>query len=111
MKKAIDYGNLIPAQELSQMQRADIAERISAELRKAGVPHSPAKYDEAGNCLTCGCSWACPGVHTFEEIQEAARKESETTRHTVTGWPAYSPSKSALKDLKHMIETQKGNTP
>lgn len=49
---------------------------ISVELRRQGIPHSPAQYDEAGNCLTCGECGRCPGVHTFEEIQQAARKAS-----------------------------------
>lgn len=84
---------------------------LSAELRRLGIPHSPAQYDKAGDCLTCGEAGRCPGVHTFEEIQNAARVEAEATRHPVTGWPAYSPSESALNDMKHKIETQKGNTP
>ena len=51
---------------------------ISVELRRQGIPHSPAQYDESGNCLTCGECGRCPGVHTFEEIQQAARKERKT---------------------------------
>ena len=46
---------------------------LSAKLRERGIPHSPAQYDSAGNCLTCGEADRCPGVHTFEEIQAAAR--------------------------------------
>jgi len=46
---------------------------VSAELRRRGIPHSPAHYDTGGNCLTCGESGRCPGVHTFEEIQAANR--------------------------------------
>ena len=46
---------------------------VSAELRRRGIPHSPAQYDAGGNCLTCGEGGRCPGVHTFEEIQKAAR--------------------------------------
>ena len=89
----------------------DMTRDVSAELRRRGIPHSPAQYDAGGNCLTCGEAGRCPGVHTFEEIQKAARVEAEATRHPVTGWPAYSPSESALNDMKHKIETQKGNTP
>ena len=51
---------------------ADIR-KLSAALRARGIPHSPAQYDEAGKCLTCGESERCPGVHTFEEIQAAGR--------------------------------------
>ncbi len=47
---------------------------ISDYLREHGIPHAPAKYDDKGNCLTCGECGRCPGVHTFEEIQQAARK-------------------------------------
>ncbi len=47
---------------------------LSAKLRERGIPHSPAQYDSAGNCLTCGEADRCPGVHTFEEIQAAARR-------------------------------------
>ena len=47
---------------------------LSARLRRLGIPHSPAQYDEDGNCLTCGECGRCPGVHTFEEIQAAARR-------------------------------------
>lgn len=55
---------------------------VSAELRRRGIPHSPAQYDAGGNCLTCGEGGRCPGVHTSEEIQNAARVASRdrTTR-------------------------------
>ena len=56
---------------------AAFAEAIAAHLRKLGIPHSPAQYDEAGNCLTCGECGRCPGVHTFEEIQEAAHTKTK----------------------------------
>jgi len=49
---------------------------VSAELRRSGIPHSPAQYDADGNCLTCGEGRRCPGVHTFEEIQAAGRARS-----------------------------------
>jgi hypothetical protein len=52
---------------------------VSAELRRRGIPHSPAQYDTAGNCLTCGECGRCPGVHTFEEIQKAAREAAQMT--------------------------------
>ncbi len=52
---------------------------ISVELRRQGIPHSPAQYDGAGNCLTCGECGRCHGVHTFEEIQQAARKDKVTS--------------------------------
>ena len=58
---------------------AAFAEAIAARLRKLGIPNSPAQYDEAGNCLTCGECGRCPGVHTFEEILEAARAEKGNT--------------------------------
>ena len=48
---------------------------VSAELRRRGIPHSPAQYDAGGNCLTCGEGGRCPGVHTFEEIQRADRAQ------------------------------------
>ena len=59
---------------------------VSAELRRRGIPHAPAQYDAGGNCLTCGECGRCPGVHTFEEIQQAAREASRdhTTRHTMS---------------------------
>jgi hypothetical protein len=52
---------------------------VSAELRRRGIPHSPAQYDSAGNCLTCGEAGRCPGVHTFEEIQAASRAQKGNT--------------------------------
>lgn len=52
---------------------------VSAELRRRGIPHSPAHYDAGGNCLTCGECGRCPGVHTFEEIQKAAREAAQMT--------------------------------
>lgn len=52
---------------------------VSAELRRRGIPHSPAQYDAGGNCLTCGEAGRCPGVHTFEEIQEANRAQKGNT--------------------------------
>jgi len=52
------------------------ARAVSDELRRLGIPHSPAQYDGTGTCLTCGKRREhCPGVHTFEEIQEAARAQ------------------------------------
>ena len=54
----------------------DMTRDVSAELRRRGIPHSPAQYDAGGNCLTCGEGGRCPGVHTFEEIQEAAREKA-----------------------------------
>ena len=53
---------------------------LSALLREKGIPHSAAQRDGRGICLTCGCSVLCPGVHTFEEIQEAARAEKARNR-------------------------------
>ena len=53
---------------------------LSALLREKGIPHSAAHRDNRGICLTCGCSILCPGVHTFEEIQEAARAEKARKR-------------------------------
>ena len=53
---------------------------LSALLREKGIPHSAAQCDNRGICLTCGCSVLCPGVHTLEEIQEAARAEKARKR-------------------------------
>ena len=53
----------------------DMTRDVSAELRRRGIPHSPAQYDAGGNCLTCGECGRCPGVHTFEEIQQADRAQ------------------------------------
>jgi len=53
----------------------DMTRDVSAELRRRGIPHSPAQYDAGGNCLTCGEGGRCPGVHTFEEIQRADRAQ------------------------------------
>ena len=52
---------------------------VSSVLRKMGIPHSPAQYDAAGNCLTCGEAGRCPGVHTFEEIQAANHLQKGNT--------------------------------
>ena len=53
----------------------DMTRDVSAELRRRGIPHSLAQYDAGGNCLTCGEGGRCPGVHTFEEIQQADRAQ------------------------------------
>ena len=56
-------------------RRSEMIGETSDILRAQGIPHAPAKYDEAGLCLTCrNDATKCPGVHTFEEIQEAGRK-------------------------------------
>ena len=53
---------------------------LSRILRNEKIPHSPALYDEAGICLTCGePAGNCPGAHTFEEIQQAAREAAQMT--------------------------------
>jgi hypothetical protein len=65
MKRAADYIGkfaLTPA-------------ALSVRLRVLGIPHVFAPVDIAGRCLICGERPGCPGVHTFEEIQEAARAE------------------------------------
>ena len=51
-------------------------------LRQLGVPHAAAKFDPAtGKCLTCGeIESRCPGVHTFEQIQDAARRQKEVKK-------------------------------
>ena len=56
----------------------DMTRDVSAELRRRGIPHAPAQYDAGGNCLTCGECGRCPGIHTFEEIQAAARAERKS---------------------------------
>jgi hypothetical protein len=63
MKRAADYLT------------ADISTpaALSVRLRVLGIPHSFAHRDVSGRCLICGERSGCPGVHTFEEIQEAAR--------------------------------------
>jgi hypothetical protein len=58
----------------------DMTRDVSAELRRRGIPHSPAQYDAGGNCLTCGECGRCPGVHTFEEIQRADRAQKGIAR-------------------------------
>jgi len=83
MKTAIDIGIALTAIQWSNNHKPFDSSKaytaaISVELRRQGIPHSPAQYDEAGNCLTCGECGRCPGVHTFEEIQQAARKERVT---------------------------------
>ncbi len=67
MKRAADYLT------------ADISTppALSVRLRVLGIPHVSAPVDLAGRCLICGERSVCPGVHTFEEIQEAARAEKE----------------------------------
>ena len=50
---------------------------LSVRLRVLGIPHVFAPLDLARRCLICGERPGCPGVHTFEEIQEAARAEKE----------------------------------
>ena len=60
------------------VERAPTSEDLGAELRRLGIPHAPAIYDTdtAGRCLTCGePPETCPGIHTFEEIQSAARAD------------------------------------
>jgi len=55
---------------------AEITAALSEVLRANGIPHSPAQRDENELCLVCRRGMlACPGVHTFEEIQEANRVE------------------------------------
>ena len=79
MIKAIEYLKflkrvLLDRGETLPQDRAERVKALSYVLRLLKVPHAPAKYDEAGNCLTCGeSSEHCPGVHTFEEIQAAGR--------------------------------------
>lgn len=36
-------------------------------LVKQGVTPIKARYDQAGNCTTCGEAGRCPGWHTTEE--------------------------------------------
>lgn len=72
MTKAIDYATRVTC---ASDNMEEFTAAISAMLRAEGIPHSPAQKDKEGRCLTCGLIWLCPGVHTFEEIQEAARRE------------------------------------
>lgn len=44
---------------------------IRAILREAGETCVPAEYDSGENCLICGESGRCPGVHTLAEKQRA----------------------------------------
>lgn len=73
MKKASDYLTKLHGRYdgVSALTSA-----LSEALRNDGVPHATAKFDNKV-CLTCGCGLdnGCPGVHTFEEIQEANRAE------------------------------------
>ena len=65
--------------------RAEMTCCIAAHLKRLGIPHAEAHY-QAGVCLTCGECGRCPGVHTFEEIQKAARAAS---RDRTTRLPAF----------------------
>ena len=68
------HGFLFKLNASAARTREEYIAHLSAKLRERGIPHSPAQYDSAGNCLTCGEADRCPGVHTFEEIQAAARR-------------------------------------
>ena len=67
MKRAEDYVS----------DECSTPEALSVRLRLEGIPHSSAHRDIDGRCLICGERSGCPGVHTFEEIQESARAEKE----------------------------------
>lgn len=71
------HGFLFQLNAAAARGREEHIAHLSAKLRERGIPHSPAQYDSAGNCLTCGECGRCPGVHTFEEIQNAARTEAQ----------------------------------
>ena len=55
--------------------QAEARAALSCALRSMNIPHAPAKSGGGrGICLTCGLAAdRCPGLHTFEEIQAAAR--------------------------------------
>lgn len=60
---------------------ADLIVAIAGYLKRRGIPYAEAHY-EAGICLTCGREvYVCPGVHTFEEIQEAGRAQAKEAAH------------------------------
>lgn len=60
---------------------ADLVVAIAGYLKRRGIPYAEAHY-ETGICLTCGCEvYVCPGIHTFEEIQEAGRAQAEGAAH------------------------------
>ena len=69
MRKAIDFLHISHAAG----GLGNIPEALGAAMRAQGVPYAPAEKDADGVCLTCHKKVLCPGVHTFEEIQEAAR--------------------------------------
>lgn len=83
MKKAIAYAHELDPSAFDTMEQFKAG--ISKAMRDKGVPHSPAQYDETGRCLTCGQSALCPGVHTFEEIQEASRLQFAEARGKMVG--------------------------
>lgn len=76
MKTAIEIGKRLSNGQKFESGSAFRA-AISVELRRQGIPHSTAHYDDNGRCLTCGEIGGCPGVHTFSEIQDAARKAAQ----------------------------------
>jgi hypothetical protein len=67
--------HLLPELKGEFKSLADVRAALRNELRARGIPHADAQKDERGFCLTCGKSLMCVGVHTFEEIQEAAKAE------------------------------------
>lgn len=73
------HGFLFQLNAAAARTREEHIAHMSAKLRRRGIPHSPAQYDSAGNCLTCGEAGRCPGVHTFEEIQAASRAQKGNT--------------------------------
>lgn len=82
-KRAIDYQPSLNRNDFSSLGAWKMAlYRGTCEaLRAEGIPHSPAQYDpkRAFHCLTCGETFKCPGVHTFEEIQAADRAQKGRT--------------------------------
>lgn len=82
MKRAIDYAKHIPDDPNRAM--SEYTKILSRLMRADGVPHSIAQKDSNGKCLTCGMYWLCPGVHTFEEIQDANRLQVAARRYTLT---------------------------
>ena len=83
MKTADKYGIEIQQKRGKPFKfRFQLTRAVAMELRKEGIPYSGAHFDENDHCLTCKAHITkCPLIHTFKEIQEAARKDKVTHEH------------------------------
>lgn len=46
------------------------ARKVREAIRRAGHTPVPAKFDAAGNCLTCGEAGRCPKYHAAPRLPE-----------------------------------------